>query len=113
MHELSVALEIVEIAEKEASGAGAQEVKVIELEIGDIAGIQMDSFDFAWPMAVRGTLLENAERRIRRIKAEAVCLECGERFGLDNIYDGCPHCSSFFKDILHGKELRIKSLEVA
>ena len=40
MHELSVAMGIVKIAETETEKAGAREVEAIELEIGTLAGIE-------------------------------------------------------------------------
>ena len=64
MHELSIALGIVKIAEDESAKANANSVKVIELEIGSMSGIEMDSLDFAWPVAVKDTVLENARRDI-------------------------------------------------
>jgi hydrogenase nickel incorporation protein HypA/HybF len=32
---------------------------------------------------------------------------------MELIYDACPKCNSYFKDILQGKELKVKSLEVS
>ena len=47
MHELSIALSIVELAAKEAHKENAKEVKEIELEIGEMAGIDTDKTQFA------------------------------------------------------------------
>lgn len=113
MHELSVALGIVKIAEEEASKVHAGRVDTIELEIGSLAGIEMESFDFVWPMAVKDTVLENARRKVNRVEASAICLECGMTYPLNNVYDGCPECKSHFKDIVTGQELRVVALEVA
>lgn len=112
MHELSIALGIVDLAEKEAAKAGADEIFVIELEVGTVSGIMMDALDFAWPVATKGTLLENAERIIHFVKGKARCSQCGEVFEIETLYDPCPKCNGYFKDILQGKELRIKSLIV-
>ncbi len=112
MHELSIALGIVGIAESETRKAKATRVELIELEIGSLAGVELDALDFAWPQAVKGTVLENAERKIDFVEAKAKCLECEEEYGMQHFYDACPKCNSYFKDILKGKELRVKSLEV-
>lgn len=113
MHELSIALSIVDIAEKEAAKAKARKVDLIELEIGTLAGIEFDSLEFVWPSAVKDTVLENAERKIKVIQGEAKCSDCGTVFKLDNIYDACPKCKSYLKGILKGKELLVKSLEIS
>lgn len=113
MHELSVALGIVAIAKKETEKAKAQTVKLIELEIGTLAGIEFDALDFVWSSAVQGTVLEHAERKINIIKAKAKCLDCNKVFEIENIYDACPICKSYLKGIIKGKELLVKSLEVS
>jgi hydrogenase nickel incorporation protein HypA/HybF len=112
MHELSIALGIVKIAEDESRKAKAKAVKSIELEIGSMAGIEMASLDFAWPVAVKDTVLEHAKREIDLIPAKAKCLECQTEYDIEHIFDVCPSCNSYFKDIYQGKELRVKALEV-
>jgi len=112
MHELSIALGIVKIAEEESKKAKAKSVKSIELEIGSMAGIEMDSLDFAWPVAVKDSVLEHAQRKIDLIPAKAKCLECQSEYDLEHTFDACPSCKSYFKDIFQGKELRVKALEV-
>jgi len=112
MHELSITLGIIEIAEKEAAKANAKTVDLIELEIGTLAGIEFDSLDFVWPSAVKDTILENAEKKITVVKGKGKCLDCDSEFDVTNIYDACPNCGSFLKGITQGKELRVKALEV-
>jgi len=113
MHELSVALGIVKIAKNEITKAKANNVEMIELEIGTLAGIELDSLDFVWPAAVKDTVLENAVKKINIIAAKAKCIDCDTVFDIKNIYDACPNCGSFLKGILQGKELRVKALEVS
>jgi len=112
MHELSVAIGIVNIAKKETEKANKNKVELIELEIGSLSGVELDSLDYVWDVAVKGTVLENAIKKIDFIEAEALCLECKTTFKVENVYDNCPTCKSYFKDIIKGKELRVKSLEV-
>jgi len=113
MHELSIAMGIVDIAQKEIDKVNAKKVDVIELEIGTLAGIEFDALDFVWPSAVKNTVLENATKKIKIIHGEAQCSDCETVFKLDNIYDACPNCKSYLKGILKGKELLVKSLEVS
>jgi len=113
MHELSIAMGIVKIAEKEAKKANAATIKSIELEIGTLSGVEIDSLNFAWPMAVNGTLLEKAVKKISVIEALAKCGDCDHEFKVNNLFDPCPKCNSFLKIILKGKELRVKALEIS
>lgn len=113
MHELSIALGIVKIAETEAKKAKAKSVGVIELEIGTLAGIEFQSLDFVWPAAVKGSILENSTKKVNIILGKAECTNCKNLFKINNYYDSCPKCNSFIKNILQGKELRVKTLEIS
>lgn len=113
MHELSIVMGIIDIAEQETRKANAQKVDKIELEIGELAGVEIQALEFAWSSAVPNTSLAQAEREIHHIAALAECLECNTRFKLSSKYEACPECSSYFRDIIQGKELRVKSLIVS
>lgn len=112
MHELSVALGIVNIAENEIKKAHATSVELIELEIGTLSGIEMESLNFVWPTAVYNTVLEHAVKKVNIIEGKARCIDCDSVFKIDHLYDSCPKCNSYLKGIIQGKELRVKAIEV-
>ncbi|PHS54377.1 MAG: hydrogenase maturation nickel metallochaperone HypA [Lutibacter sp.] len=112
MHELSIALGIVKIAEDETAKANAKQVTKIELEIGVLAGVEIDSLNFIWESAIENTVLKQAEKEITVIGGKGKCIDCDTEFSMKYIYDVCPKCQSNFKSILKGKELRVKALEV-
>ena len=112
MHELSIAMGIVKIAEDETAKVNAEKVTKIQLEIGVLAGVEIDSLNFVWDSAVQNSVLENAEKEIIVINGIGKCVDCDAVFDMENIYDCCPKCGSNFKGILKGKELKVKSLEV-
>lgn len=113
MHELSIALGILKIAEQEAAKAKASKVESIELEIGTLAGVELDALEFVWSSATKETILEHSKMEIITIEAQAQCVDCDTVFKVENYYDACPTCNSNFKSILKGKELRVKALEVS
>jgi hydrogenase nickel incorporation protein HypA/HybF len=111
MHEMSIVLGIVKIAENEAIKAGVKAFAAIDLEIGNLSGVEWEALEFAWKPAVEGSVLEKAEKRIHKIQAKAKCVDCDNLFEVNYIHDNCPKCGSFLKIILQGKELRVKSLD--
>lgn len=113
MHELSIVMSIIEIAKQQASNANASLIDEIELDIGSLSGIELTSFEFAWKVAVKQTILEHASKKINRIEAKAKCLDCDTEFPIKNYYDACPACGEHLLNILQGKELRVKSLLVS
>lgn len=113
MHELAIATDIVEIVITSAENAGAERVETIELEIGELSGIELDALDMALKVSVKDTLMDGAEIKVDRVKGEAHCLDCGKDSPVDDLFSVCPHCRSFRMDIVRGKEMKIKSIVVA
>lgn len=111
MHELSIIHSILETAEQELQQRGrGYSVEAIELEIGELAGVEIGTVEFLWPAAVEQTVLEKAVCQITRIPGKAECHDCGTSFDIRQYYDPCPACGSHLIRILSGEELRIKSL---
>lgn len=110
MHELSIVMSIVDLANQEVQKAEASRVETIELEIGTLSGVEMEALDFAWQSSVTNTVLENAERIVHRPEGKAKCSQCGHTFATENYFDPCPKCGEFFNEIIRGKELRVKTL---
>lgn len=112
MHELSIAMSIIEVAEEEARKAAASVISKIEVEIGTLAGVETDALAFCWDAAIRETMAGEAELIIHNIEAQAHCLDCGQLFTITNYFAECPSCKGNRYQVTKGKELRIKSLTV-
>jgi hydrogenase nickel incorporation protein HypA/HybF len=112
MHELSIALSIVESAEEAARKNNATVISKVEVEIGTMAGVETEALLFAWDSVIQGTMAQGAPLVINTIQAEAHCQVCGKDFPVDNYYSECPHCKNFRYVIVKGKDLRISSLTV-
>jgi hydrogenase nickel incorporation protein HypA/HybF len=112
MHEFSIAMSIIEIAEKEAKKSSAKSITELVLDIGTQAGIEFYALDTALEMAVKNTMLEKAKIQVNKIQAKARCTECNTEFDIENIFDPCPHCSGIYHELICGKEMQIKSLVV-
>lgn len=111
MHELSIIYSVLEAAEAEVRRHDPSgEIAEIELEIGELAGVEVSTLEFLWPAAVENTMLERAACHIIRVPGKASCSDCGAIFAVQQFYDPCPDCGSHLIQIIQGEELRIKSL---
>ena len=110
MHELSIVLSIVDIAEKEVRKHHAHTVERIELDIGKLAGVEPQALEFAWEHGVDSSVLEGASKIVHYIPGRALCLDCGKEYEIEQVYDACPECDSFSKDFKSGRELYVRSL---
>ena len=112
MHELSIAMNIVEIVDEEVKKAEASVVRELELDIGRLSGVVIEALEFALTEAVKDSVLEKARITINDIPATAKCNECQFEFAVEDLYTPCPSCHSFDTEIISGGELRIRSLFV-
>jgi len=70
MHELSIAMTIVDIASRKAEAASAKMVSQVELDIGTRSGIEFESLEFALSVAVKYSILPNAGNETLSISGE-------------------------------------------
>jgi hydrogenase nickel incorporation protein HypA/HybF len=110
MHELSIAMNIIEIAAEERTKAGGGTIQSVELEVGTLSGVVLDALEFALEVSVKGTILEHAKIDIHSIEAEASCNQCGHVFTVGDLFTNCPRCHSFDTRLLRGGELQFRSL---
>jgi hydrogenase nickel incorporation protein HypA/HybF len=103
-------MSIVDLATKEAAKHDASTIEEIELDIGCLSGIEMDSFEFAWKQGVKRTILKSATKKVNRIEGKARCFDCNTHFNMVQLYDGCPNCNSHLAEIISGKELKVKTM---
>jgi hydrogenase nickel incorporation protein HypA/HybF len=112
MHELSIAMSIVELAVEEARKNNATVIQKVDVEIGTLSGVETEALQFAWDVAIQETDAKDAILEIHVIPAEARCLQCGASFPAGHFFVQCPECQGYRYDIIKGKELKIRSLLV-
>jgi hydrogenase nickel incorporation protein HypA/HybF len=112
MHELSIAMSIVDSVIEAAERENASRVNAFTLEIGSLSGIDRESLEFALTSAVLNTVLESIPYKIDIIQARGQCPGCLAEFVVEELFNPCPHCGSFNPRILSGREMKIKSIEI-
>ena len=112
MHEMSIAMNIVDIACKEAQSEGAPFISVIELDVGKLAGVMIDSLKFCYESVCKGTLAENSQLVVNELPGKGHCLKCNSEFEIDSFMALCPHCESYEVEIKQGRELKLKAVTI-
>jgi hydrogenase nickel incorporation protein HypA/HybF len=112
MHELSIAMNVVEIAEEEAKKNNASVVSKIEIDVGKLSGVIVEALTFAMDSAKQNTCLSDAEVVINELVAKAKCEACGHEFETKDYFSICPECGNFKTDIIAGKELQVRSMQL-
>ena len=112
MHELSIAISIVDTAIDQATQASVHRVSEVELDIGLYSGIECEALEFALGVATKDTILEETLFRINRVEPVAECPRCQHLYMPDGVYSHCPECKEPGIKLIRGTELQIKSLLV-
>jgi hydrogenase nickel incorporation protein HypA/HybF len=112
MHEVSLAVQLVELAEKAARAVDATRVKTVVLKIGALSGVAEEALRFSYDIATAGTLLAGSRLDVLPIPVTVHCRCCGD-MELSNMLDiRCPRCQLPTSDIRTGRELDLESIEV-
>ncbi len=109
---MSLALNIVEIITNKACEEEAEKITEIELEIGEMAGVEQHALEFCMEAACRDTLAEGAVVSYHPVKALAICGDCKHEFKPDFLFTRCPNCNGFKVDVVQGKEFKIRSINI-
>lgn len=113
MHELSIALSLVQLAQDAALQAGAVQVKRVQIEVGAMSGVVPEALELSFTIATRETLLEGAELKITCVPVVIFCALCGqEGEPTSSVSICCPSCGTPSGDIRRGQELDLVSLEI-
>jgi hydrogenase nickel incorporation protein HypA/HybF len=111
MHEFSIVQNIIDIVTDSAKANGVKNVQAVELEVGKASGVIREAMEFAWEAAVKGTLLNNSELKIREIPLLVKCSTCGQQYEPCDIYESCPGCGEITPVIISGQELKVIAIE--
>lgn len=112
MHELSLACSLIEEAEKVLEAEHAVRATRVTVGIGKLSGIELDAFEFAFPMAAKDTRLEKAELVIHDLPITVRCRKCEKESSPDFPHCVCTFCGSDDIELLGGREFNIQSMEI-
>src|SRR5208337_3448691 len=105
MHEISIAQSILEIAEANARKQNARRIRAIKIRLGEFTTVVREALEFAFEVARRDTLAENARLDIERVPMALSCVLCGPVTDpVREICLICPQCGLPLK-VVSGEEL--------
>ena len=113
MHELSIAVSMVEAVTEEAERQGAERVSAVHLKLGPLSGVVRDALAFSFDVATAGTLLEGARLEVEAVAVIVFCPQCRAEKTLADLQDfRCPDCRTPTPEVRQGRELEITAIEL-
>jgi hydrogenase nickel incorporation protein HypA/HybF len=113
VHELSIALSMIDEIEEQRDKHGGALVEVVHMRLGVLSGVDAQALRFAYEMACEGTSLASSRLEIAIVSLLVFCPQCKATHTpeVQNIL--CPRCLTPEQEILEGRELEVRALELA
>jgi len=112
MHELSIAMSIVEVAEEEAASRGV-EIEAVHLKLGALSGVVKEALLSCYEMACENTALRGSRLLIEDAQVVIFCGNCQAERALSSMQlFCCSECGTPTSEIIRGKELEVVALEI-
>jgi hydrogenase nickel incorporation protein HypA/HybF len=112
LHELSIAVNILEIVRENFPADGGSKLRSIKVRVGELAGVVPDSLEFCFSAITKGTDMEQARLEIERTGIVAHCESCGVDSEVHGFAFICPACDGSDLRIISGNELSVVEIEV-
>lgn len=113
MHELSIAMSIIEMAEEEAERRGDVQVTAVHLKLGALSGVVKEALQSSYEMASEGTPLQGSQLVVEEVPVVIFCSKCQAERALSSIQlFCCSECGTPTSEIVQGKELEVIALEI-
>jgi hydrogenase nickel incorporation protein HypA/HybF len=112
MHEISLCESVVQLIEEQARSQGFRKVRLVRLEIGRLAGVEIEAMRFGFDAVAKGSIVDGAGLDIVEVPGTAWCPRCQRRVGVQLRFEACPDCGHLPLELTAGDEMRILELEV-
>lgn len=112
MHELSIALSMIEMASEESWRHDANRVTALHLKLGPLSGVVKEALCFSYDIASKGTPLEGSQLIIEDVPVVIRCSHCMSEEEVNALELRCPRCGQLSPDVIQGRELQVVSLEL-
>lgn len=112
MHELAIAMRVVETLTEDLAGEPG-EVTSVRLRVGMRSGVVPDALRFVWEAACFDTRLVGSALEIEEVAARIWCDTCGREQTVPGAFGrSCPICGDWASRMVAGSELDILSVEM-
>ena len=123
MHEASIAQSILNTVLETASKNDAEKVLRVEMEVGEICLVNVDQLLYITGLLAQNTIARDMEFSVNEVKTKIRCQNCSYFGGVKykeadpswhyNVpIFTCVRCHSNMTEIVQGKEMTIKSIDV-
>jgi hydrogenase nickel incorporation protein HypA/HybF len=113
MHELSIAMSIVDLAAEESARRGGVRVSAVHLRLGALAGVVKDALLSAYELACEGSPLAGSRLVVEETPVMAYCPACRGQRRVESVQlMRCSACGAVVGEVVGRRELEVTALEI-
>ena len=112
MHEIGLLRQLVRTVTAFAAENDVHDIAEVAVDCGELSLVIPEYLEELYPIAVKGSILENTKLTINIVPGLAECEECDEIFNVIEHKGYCPNCGSFEKTVLSGKDFTVREIVV-
>jgi hydrogenase nickel incorporation protein HypA/HybF len=114
MHELSIAMSIIETATEQAEKLGDARVLAVHLKLGPLAGVVKEALLGSYELATENSPLAGSKLVIVETALRAYCPKCETERAVVSITEICCQvCGTPTPQITSGRELEVTAMEIS
>jgi hydrogenase nickel incorporation protein HypA/HybF len=110
MHELALSQDIVRTV-LSAVEAEPSDIVAIALDVGTLSSVNVDSLEFCMGVILEQEGMDGVRVEITEVPARVRC-SCGAEYEPEEMFDPCPQCDGFDREVIRGTDLTIRHVEV-
>jgi hydrogenase nickel incorporation protein HypA/HybF len=112
MHELSIAMSLLDLLEEESIGRGCH-VAAVHVRLGPLSGVVREALISAYDLAREGTPMSEVDLLVEEAPLVVFCPVCAaERAPVSAWELCCAVCGAPTPEVVGGRELEVVALEV-
>jgi hydrogenase nickel incorporation protein HypA/HybF len=113
MHELSICLSLLDVAEEEVERRGNPQLEAIHLRLGPLSGVVKEALLSAYELARETTPFATTCLIIEEVPIVIFCSKCSAERPVRSMQEFCcAQCGTPASDVIHGRELELAALEL-
>lgn len=113
MHELSIALSILEIAAEESARRGGVAVRAIHVRLGPLAGVAPEALVSSFELARACSPFVDCRLVIEAVALVMACPICQAERAVDSVQSlSCSVCGTPARTLVSGRELEVVAMEI-
>jgi hydrogenase nickel incorporation protein HypA/HybF len=113
MHELSIALSLLDAVEEQSRQRGGARITAVHLKIGPLSGVVPQALRSAFEMAREESDFPDCQVQIEETPVLIRCPKCLTERGVASIQNiSCVVCGTATSDVIAGRELEVCAMEI-